>query len=674
MKALTIGACVLLGAFVAARAVLVPLTYDEAAGYLRYTSQGILAAFNFEVATNHFLNTLLTKLVAIVAGDSEVAQRAAGLIGYGLYLLFSVLILRDLRHRLVAAAGFVLLNLNPYLLDYFALSRGYSLSLGLLLGAVYFLLRFVRRRLEGATGAGELSRGLMFACGSVLASFSSLDAYLGVAVVAFAVMWITRPKGSVLDGSRFPGFSIWLPIVAASFTFLVLLQDYRLTSRLYEPISISIAGLDDGELQAIKIWRVDLRRRPVEVPRAQGGSVWRVDPPTAVRGLRLEFPASAAERLQDSRALVETVIGTRPFVQRRSADGTWTMRDSGGTNVFESGPLLSLPKSRMDQYDLVINWGGDGRHLGWVAAYTALVMGILAGFGVLLGLTGALLRRLRIGPEEWRALAAGLLWVAALAGTPLYLLRRSEELYYGGTRGFVEDTFHSLIENSFYGKTYVASQTDIVFGVIVATLVLFVMVAVASYRLGILREVAPSACILGILVVASAAVLAQNRLFGTPFLLSRTALFYIPLFVLFSTFVLDVLAQLGAPGKVLATSLAAASAVLAVAHLAGTANVSYTWDWKKDAGTRAMIDDLAGIINAERPAGSRVVLGVEPGYSAPAAFYSEKCRTATIEMDTIPSPRAVDYLYVDERNAGSLSVIKKYPVAHSVLARPERPR
>ena len=174
MKALTTGACVLLGAFVIARAILVPLTYDEAAGYLRYTSQGILAVFNFEVATNHFLNTILTKLVSTVAGNSEIALRVPGLLGYGLYLYFSILILRDVRHRVIAVAGFALLHLNPYLLDYFALSRGYSLSLGLLMGALFFLLRFIARRQEGSVGTRDLSLALMFGCGSVLSSFSSL--------------------------------------------------------------------------------------------------------------------------------------------------------------------------------------------------------------------------------------------------------------------------------------------------------------------------------------------------------------------------------------------------------------------------------------------------------------------------------------------------------------------
>jgi hypothetical protein len=278
-----------------------------------------------------------------------------------------------------------------------------------------------------------------------------------------------------------------------------------------------------------------------------------------------------------------------------------------------------------------------------------------------------------IAREDWRALGTGLLWLAALAGTPLYLLKRSEELYFGGTRGFVEDTIYSLIENSFYGKTYLASQTTLVSGAVVATLVAFAMVAVVCRRRGLFRELAPAACVLGIACVASAAVIVQNRLFGTPFLLSRTALFYLPLFALFATFVFDVVARLGLAGKAVAVPAAIASATLVAGHFAVTANVAYTWDWKKDASTKAMVDDLAWVINAERPSGS-VVLGVEPGYSAAAAFYTQKCRTATIEMDTIPSPRAVDYLYVDERNAGSLSVIRKYPLTGSVLARPGRPR
>jgi hypothetical protein len=262
----------------------------------------------------------------------------------------------------------------------------------------------------------------------------------------------------------------------------------------------------------------------------------------------------------------------------------------------------------------------------------------------------------------------GLLWLAALAGTPLYLLRRNGELYFGGVRGFVEDTVYSLIEGSFYDRTYVAAQSHIVFAVVVAAVAAFGVVGYLCVRRGDRQPAISTACLLGVLAVASVAVIGQNRLLDTPFLLSRTALFFIPLFVLFATFLLDALARLGRAGRRLALSAAVVSATLAVVHFAVTANVSYTLDWRHDAGTKAMVDDLAGVIAAERP-GSPVVLGVSRHFSAAAAFYARKCRSATIEVHTIPATKSVDFFYVDEESAGSLTVIKRYPVADSVLAR-----
>lgn len=669
MKLLTIAACLLIGGLVVARAVLVPLTYDEAASYLRYISQDFLAIFNFEVATNHFLNTLPTKLVSIIAGDSELALRLPSLAGYGLYLSFSVLILRSISERAVAIAGFVLLNLNPYLLDYFALSRGYGLSLGCLMGALFFFLRFAGARVSGESGRTDAARALMFGCAAVLAGFSLLDAYLGIFVVMIVMAWTFRAHGHPgAEESRFAG--LFLFTTAALFTFLVLSQDHRLTERLYEPVTIGFAGLDQSELDAIKVSRINLRQRPEAVARLAGGSVWRVDA-VATRGLRVEMPATAAAKVRDDRALVETIAGSRPFVQRGEGD-VWSLRDTGDTVVFENGPALSLQRSRMGLYQPVINWRGDSRHLGWVAAYAAAAMALLGGLAMLLTAAGWAAGRLRVlTAAEWRPMMFGLLWVAALAGPPLYLLRRNEELYFGGTRGFVEDTIYSLIESSFYGRMYFTSQAEFVFGAIVVTIAVFGLVAYLGWRRQTVWHL-PAAWLLGVLVVASAAVIVQNWLLDTPFLIGRTALFYIPGFVLFASFLGDAASRLGKAARTLTVCLSIAAAALAAAHTAATANVSHTWDWRKDAGTRAMIDDLAWLINEERTAGSRVVLGVEPKYSAAAAFYAQRCRSATIEMDTIPSPRAVDFFYVDERNVGSLTVIKRYPVANSVLARPAR--
>ena len=63
LKALTAGAVLFFISFAVARAALIPLTYDEAATCLRYiSSPDFLSVFKFDVATNHFLNTLLTKI------------------------------------------------------------------------------------------------------------------------------------------------------------------------------------------------------------------------------------------------------------------------------------------------------------------------------------------------------------------------------------------------------------------------------------------------------------------------------------------------------------------------------------------------------------------------------------------------------------------------------------
>jgi hypothetical protein len=677
--------CLVLGAYVIARAILVPITYDEAASYLRYISQDLFAVFSFEVATNHFLNTLLTRLASMIAGSSEFVLRVPSLMGFGLYLYFSIRILESISNRALAVAGLLLLNLNPYLLEYFALSRGYGLSLGLLMGALFFLLRFVTRASVSSAELEptEMSRALGFACAAVMAGFTLLDAYagiLGVALVTIAVVARRRmPNAQTAEAaSRWRMLPLhrsylWLPLVATAFTALVLFQDTRLAQEFYEPVTLRVVGLTPAELDAVRVSRMDLHEKMADVPRESDASAWRLDP-MPLRGLRVELPDDAARKLDRNNAFIETVIGSRPFVHQKT-DDLWRTREAGGRVIFDSGPSLALPRSRSWLYQPVINWRGDRRHLSMVAAGTGEALSILGLLAVALETLGWVLQRVKLATADlWRPITLNLLWLAALAGPPLSQLKRSEELYFGGSRGFIEDTFYSLIENSFYGRTYAVDQTAWLFAIMIATILVFGLAAVVSYRRGRFGRVIPAACIFAIIAIASIAVVAEHEWLGTPYLLSRTALFYIPLFVLFGVFVDDIVAHFGRIFRTASVMVVIAAVGFAGYHLARTANVSYMSDWKRDADTKAMIADLAFVIATERPSGSRIVLGVDPTFSAAAAFYSQKVRTATIEMDTIPSPRAIDFFYVDARNAGGLSVIKRYPVAGAVLARPARPR
>ena len=673
LRVLTAGACLFFIGFTAARAAMVPLTYDEAATYLRYIPHDFLSVFNFDVATNHFLNTLLTKLCYLIGGNSELVLRLPNLVGYGMYLWFSLRILQRLTHRAIAFAGFLLLNLNPYVLDYFSLSRGYGLSLGFLMGTLFFLSRFLDALPTGAAARRDLFRALLLASGAVLANFSLLNVYLGVFLVGLAALVVFNAAADSRPAPIAPGDHVprqrrsfpWLVLVAAVFTLLVLSQDLGLSERLYEPVEVRLVGLNDAELDAAIVSRVDVRGRATGLPFDTGAKVWRTGPRSHVAGLRIELPADIANTL----TAIEVAAGGRRFRRDESHDGGWTSRDAGPTRVLESGPSLSLPRSRMPAYRSIVNWAGDAQYVATVTGYTALALLILGALAAVLKAAGWLAVRANLlTDDQWRPLASGSLFVAGLVGCPLYLLRRNGELYYGGAQGLVEDTFYSVIGGSFYDKTYFAGQTPIVFGIVVVTIAAFGVVQYPSYRRNKLRDVVPGISLLAIMVIASVASLLERFLFQTPYPLGRTALFYLPLYVLFVTFFCEALAGLGRTGTVLAASFMVVALSCSTYHFMATANVKYALDWWRDSGTKAMMKDLGQIVADERPPGARVVLGVDRGYSAVAAFYASKNTAANIFIVVVPTPS--DFFYGDDRHqSDAMRVIKRYPVSGSILAR-----
>jgi hypothetical protein len=669
---------VLFFAFALVRAVRLPLTYDEAASYMRYIDStfpsefdpNLLSVFNFEVATNHFLNTLLTKICWAVAGGSEVVLRVPNLAAYAMFLVCSLAILRRIRHPVVAFAGFLLLNLNPYVLDFFTLSRGYGLSLGFLMGAILFLLRCLER-LPGDEASREAGRALACALGAALASFTLLNVYAALIVVllvAFAILDArpdAAPAGRLLNTRALRRSQIWLFAAAAIFIGLVHSQDVWLSNSLYEPVVVELLGLEPAALDRARVVQVDIRGHERRLGRAAGAATWRSNPGANFRSLRVELPLTDAERL----ARLQVVIGNRPFSSdpRRSL---WTSRDSGADRVFEAAPSLSLPKSRLATFRPLINWAGDPRYAARIVQYTALTLGILAACAVVLKLVGLFVVRSRIlRIDRWRPIASSALWTTALVGLPLYLLKRNSALIFGGTRGLLQDTIYSAVESSFYGRIYHGDQTHIVFAGIVATCVVFCAVLFLEHRRGPVVSLRPALCLAGIMVVASVSVLAQRYLFGTLYLAGRTALFYIPLFVLFATFVCDAVTESGRAARAVALALVVSAVAFGTYHFGATANVTYTLDWRDDASTKVMIEDVTEIAARERLSGSSVALGLEANYAPVALYYTHRIATA-IDVIVVPPIRGLDYLYVDERGGGIRpNAIRRYPITGTALVR-----
>jgi len=170
--------------YIISRAVICGITYDEVwtlSGFVPY-SWGDILRFEPCDANNHLLNTLCIKVLYTWLPNTLFVARLPNIAGGLLYLYFS----SRLSQRYAGWTGllcFSILVLNPFLLEFFSLARGYGLALGLLTGGLYYGIRFYEERKLSALGFS-----LFFFSLSVTAALSYLHLYLAAQVVFFMLL------------------------------------------------------------------------------------------------------------------------------------------------------------------------------------------------------------------------------------------------------------------------------------------------------------------------------------------------------------------------------------------------------------------------------------------------------------------------------------------------------
>lgn len=636
-------------AYLVARAILVPLTYDEAATFQRYVDVGFTAVFDFNVATNHLLNTWLTWMSVQICGSAPWALRLPTLLGGFGFIVFAAAIARRAESTVVGLAGFVLLVANPYVLDYLALSRGYGLALGLLTASLYYLLEWFDRHPGTPEAWSPLARCVWLAAIAVLATFTVLPAFLAlVAIVAGRHLWAARstppPAKVVVPMRRAWGFLAGWLLLAGAFSLMVFSRQEVLSASLFTPIVVRTAGLFELENDAIQAFRVDAKGRFRPLVRT-GAAEWQSDAAQNAWAVRVELPVSVDRNLTS----LEVTIGPRVFRRNRRQDGPWTTWDSGSRRVLRSTPDLSAPRSAIPTVTGAINWGGDAGQWRLAARHTAALIAGLATIAALLAGTASLaIRAGLIGYREARLLISAIVGVAGLMAAPIHLLRRDAQLYFGGTTGLVTDTFGSLLDKTAYGAVYTSHQLAGAFAglaLLVAAL-LATWAAVARHR-GSLRG---AFALLALIVLVTALVSAQHLLVGTPWLTGRTALFLIPLISTFIVVAADGMARIGPRAHAIVAPLLVLLAVAAAWNTVSAANVSRTLDWPDDGATPAMLNEVASRV--DRTAPRTVRIGVQWMFYPAARYYaarmSDERTTYVVEVIPVEGP-APDFVYTAER-------------------------
>jgi hypothetical protein len=658
-----------------ARALRVSITFDEAATFLVYIKGGFLALFNFNEANNHFLNTLLAKIFTLIGGNHDFVLRLPNLLGYAMYLAFAWLLLKRFVRGTAAVLGFVLLNTNPYVLDFFSLCRGYGLSLAFLMASLYFFTRFLSRSSEQGSEVDRLrslTRGLGMAGVAVLCNFALLDVYCSLLVVAALVLILGRGKardGLQIDPagpSRFPGRKavVGLIFLAAVFNMLAISQDLELSDSLFEPVKIRIPGLALADAGRIVVNGLDEKK--AEIPSLFKNDEWTIGGKTEfVAGLHFEIPADALHAVQG----LEIHIGSRTFP---ITGQDLRARLHGRKNlIFDGDEMTSLKRSILPLFKPAINWKGDANHLRLIALRFMLLAAVFA-LAVLLAYgAGRFCVRLKIlGREAYWRLAVPTLVLGGFIAYPLFLLKEEGSLYWGGNQGLIHDTWTTLVDSSFYGTLYLSRQNLWVGLFSIVLIVLFASAMAVHARKKTLATHLPEALIPAVIALAVLSVILQHVLFGNPFLIGRTALFFIPLSALFLVISLSFFGKLGRAAKCVSLSLLTVVALFSAYHFFRTANTAITVEWRFNADTKQVISDLEHLRNERDPRPQTIQLGVDWIFYPPFVYYQRQADLAWLDVRSYAEREKNDVYYLERAfNPDRMVLIKSYPATGNILVR-----
>lgn len=189
---LLLAALVLL--YVALRAVVVPITHDEARTFFVYVQTGsFLPYLSHWDAGNHFLCTALAWVSYSLFGMAPWALRLFSVLAFVLYAWYVREAGSLIPDRLARWCAWIALLTLPWVIEFFALFRGYGLAMAFWMMALVHLLRFVQEQ--------RLRDLVWLLLAMTLSSFASLTMLVlnaGILAALLPLIWNARKHLSIM--------------------------------------------------------------------------------------------------------------------------------------------------------------------------------------------------------------------------------------------------------------------------------------------------------------------------------------------------------------------------------------------------------------------------------------------------------------------------------------------
>ncbi len=197
----------------------VPVTFDEV-NYLNTIDGPYRDFIHLKVVTanTHILNSILRKFFIDCFENNQFFLRLDNLLAQILFLFASYFTCKKLfKNDNWVFAAFLCLNLNPFLFDFWGLSRGYGLSIGFMMAAIYFLVSYLQ-----SSKTLHIFLCFLFCIAAVYSNFATLNFTLGIAAIVCLYPVLKRNRKAFIN------LVATLPLLAAA--------AYSIYCLIHEPI------------------------------------------------------------------------------------------------------------------------------------------------------------------------------------------------------------------------------------------------------------------------------------------------------------------------------------------------------------------------------------------------------------------------------------------------------
>jgi hypothetical protein len=229
--------------YLAVRAATLSFTYDEVDSYRIVMGDQVRS----NTANHHWLNTFLMRVSVYLFGISELSLRLFNLLSFIPAALAVLSIQKHVSSKFISLLLW-LSFLNPYVLDFFSLARGYGLSISFMMCALAQALNLL-----SAKRPATLSRLLLlnlYICLALFANFTLLNFYVAL-VLAFGYLMLNTAVDQQVKSAKkslYLFFLIALLPLIPSYLRLSFLKEKHELYYGYETLNETLQSLSTNSL------------------------------------------------------------------------------------------------------------------------------------------------------------------------------------------------------------------------------------------------------------------------------------------------------------------------------------------------------------------------------------------------------------------------------------------